>query len=76
LRRQHGESLVLGREESTEGAGRRMHLLICEQRDLTPESVECASLERPADEVRAEEEGERHGDEHGGADREAQPCLQ
>ena len=52
---QDRKALVLGGEESPERACRRMHLLVGQQCDLSPETVEGALLERPADEVRADE---------------------
>ena len=53
-----------------------MHVLVCEQSDLSPEPVEGALLKRSADEVGADEQRERDGAEHGGADGEPQPSLQ
>jgi hypothetical protein len=52
-----------------------MYVLVRQQCDLSPETVEGALLERPADEVRADEQRERDGTEHSSADRKSQPCL-
>ena len=47
-----------------------MHLLVREQCDLAPETIECALLEGTAHEVSADEERERNCAEDSRADRE------
>jgi hypothetical protein len=53
-----------------------MRLLVREQCDLAPETVERALLQGPADEVRADKKRERDRAEDSSTDREPQPCLQ
>ena len=47
-----------------------MEIFVREQRHLPLQTAERTVLERPSDEIRADEERERDRREHGGADRE------
>jgi hypothetical protein len=55
---QDGKPFVLGGEESPEGACRRMRVLVRQQCDLSPKTVEGGLIERPPDKVRANEQRE------------------
>jgi hypothetical protein len=76
LLREDREAFVLRREEPPEGAGRRMDLLVGQERDLSPKSGEGAVLERASDEVGAEQQRQGDGAEDGCADRQSQASLQ